>query len=121
MSYSQRREFRVFKELLRVAPGLEERLLEGDEGDADRIAESVSVVSIPNLRILTPRKIQKGVSSARSDDTKSLKGAILEWIVPKGQSLHPPLTKNIKMDRGFNHEATGALLCPTGLDWDNPE
>lgn len=66
-------------------------------------------------------KIQKGVSSARSDDTKSLKGAILDWILPLGQSLQPPLTRNVKMDRGFHHESTGALLCPTGLDWTNPE
>ena len=28
-------------------------------------------------------KIQKGVSSARSDDTKSLKGAVLDWIFPR--------------------------------------
>jgi hypothetical protein len=28
------------------------------------------------------RKIQKGVSSARSDDTKSLKGVVIDWITP---------------------------------------
>jgi hypothetical protein len=64
-----------------------------------------------------PSKIQKGVSGARSDDTKSLKGVILDWITPRGQSLHPPLSRNIKMDRGFHHERTGALLCPAGMDW----
>ena len=66
-------------------------------------------------------QIQKGASSARSDDTKSLKGAILDWITPRGQSLIPPLARNVKTDRGFHHERTGALLCPTGLDWSNTE
>jgi hypothetical protein len=36
------------------------------------------------------------VSSARSDDTKSLKGPVLDWIVPPGQSLTPPLARNVK-------------------------
>lgn len=66
-------------------------------------------------------KIQKGASSARSDDTKSLKGAILDWMTPHGQSLHPPIARNVKVDRGFNHERTGALLCPVGMDWADPE
>jgi hypothetical protein len=66
-------------------------------------------------------KIQKGASSARSDDTKSLKGAVLDWITPRGQPLNPPLARNVKIDRGFQHERTGALLCPAGLDWFNPE
>jgi len=66
-------------------------------------------------------KIQKGASSARSDDTKSLKGAVLDWIKPRGQSLNPPLARNVKIDHGFQHERTGALLCPAGLDWFNLE
>lgn len=104
-----------------MVPGLEERLLDGDEADALYIAESVGVVLISGWYILTTKKIQKGVSSARSDDTKSLKGAILDWIVPPGQTLQPPLARNGKVDRGFHHERTGALLCPTGLDWTDPE
>jgi hypothetical protein len=27
----------------------------------------------------------------------------------------------VKIDRGFHHERTGALLCPAGIDWSNPE
>jgi hypothetical protein len=70
---------------------------------------------------LTLLQIQKGSSTARSDDTKSLKGAILDWITPRGQYLNPPLARNVKTDRGFHHERTGALLCPAGLDWSNTE
>lgn len=65
--------------------------------------------------------MQKGVSSARSDDTKGLKGPILDWITPRAQSLNPPLSRNVKVDRGFHHERTGSLLCPAGQDWSNPE
>ena len=66
-------------------------------------------------------QIQKGASSARSDDTKTIKSAILDWIVPRGESLKPPIARNIKVDRGFNHDVTGFLLCPAGLDWSDNE
>jgi hypothetical protein len=72
-------------------------------------------------RYLILLQIQKGSASARADDTKSLKGAVLHWITPRGQHLNPPLTRNIKADRGFYHERTGALLCPAGLDWTSTE
>ncbi|KAG1717813.1 hypothetical protein EDB19DRAFT_1899786 [Suillus lakei] len=49
--------------------------------------------------------IGKGVSGVRGNDTKTLKSAILEWL----------------SDHGFNHEVTGALLCPAGLDWSHVE
>ena len=68
-----------------------------------------------------PLKIQKGISSARSDDTKSLKGVVLEWISPPGIPLNPPLSRNVKTNRGYHHPVTGALLCPAGLDWNDAE
>jgi Family of unknown function (DUF6698) len=70
---------------------------------------------------LTFTQIQKGAAQARSDDTKSLKSAVLDWITPRGQPLNPPLSRNVKVDRGFQHECTGSLLCPAGLDWSCPE
>ena len=57
--------------------------------------------------------------AARADDTKSLKSAIVDWIIPVGGCLNPPLSRNVKTDRGFFHERTGALLCPATLDWNN--
>ncbi|GBE89789.1 hypothetical protein SCP_1701140 [Sparassis crispa] len=101
----ERREHKIFVTLLQMIPGLEERLINGSE-------EEVAVVA---------SLIQKGAASARSDDTKSLKGAILDWITSKGQSLYPPLSRNVKVDRGFHHERTGSLLCPAGMDWSNDE
>jgi len=63
----------------------------------------------------------KGASGAQGDDTKTLKSAVIEWLMPRGQPLIPPLSWNIKSDRGFNHEVTGALLCPADLDWSDAE
>ncbi|KIM74367.1 hypothetical protein PILCRDRAFT_14512 [Piloderma croceum F 1598] len=101
----ERQEHRVFQQLLELIPGLENRLMDGSDENILHIAEL----------------IQKGASSARSDNTKSLKGTVLDWITPRGQPLSPPLARNVKTDRGFHHERTGALLCPAGMDWANAE
>ena len=66
-------------------------------------------------------QLQKGASSARSDDTKSLKSAIIDWLTPPGEVLMPPIAQNMKVDRGYHHEKTGSLLCPAGVDWSDPE
>ncbi|KAG1803219.1 hypothetical protein EV424DRAFT_1331093 [Suillus variegatus] len=98
-----RREHRVFVDLIDSYPGLLDRLTSGEEEDVIHIGELLG----------------KGASGSRGDDTKTLKSAVLEWLVPRGQAVIPPLSRNIKSDRGFNHEVTGALLCPAGLDWLN--
>ncbi|KAG1791229.1 uncharacterized protein HD556DRAFT_1433038 [Suillus plorans] len=100
-----RREHRVFIELLDSYPGLMDRLTNGEEEDIIYVGEMLG----------------KGASGARGDDTKTLKAAVLDWLVPRGQAVIPPLSQNIKSNRGFNHEVTGALLCPAGLDWLNAE
>ncbi|KAH7919091.1 hypothetical protein BV22DRAFT_1023570, partial [Leucogyrophana mollusca] len=114
----ERREHRIFQELLRSVPGLEARLMEGSDDEVGVIAELAMYLLIAND---DRNKLSKGASGARGDDTKSLKGSVLDWITPKGQNLVPPLARNLKMDRGFHHERTGALLCPAGLDWTNTE
>lgn len=101
----ERREHKIFQALLNSVSGLEGRLIACSEDEVATIAEL----------------IRKGASGARGDDTKSLKGAVLEWITPKGQALNPPLAGNVKHNRGFHHECTGALLCPTDLDWTNED
>ncbi|KAG1843837.1 hypothetical protein C8R48DRAFT_618374, partial [Suillus tomentosus] len=105
----ERRKHRIFQELLKSVAGLEERLMQGGDDEVDLVADLASDM------------LTKGASGARGDDTKSLKGSVLDWITLKGQSLVPPLTRNVKIDRGFHHERTGALLCPAGLDWSNLE
>lgn len=119
----QRREYHVFETLLQIIPGLEDRLMNGSENDIVEMAESVSCGTCRRwaILLLLLYQLQKGVSGARSDDTRSLKGPVLEWITPRGQSLNPPLSRNVKLDRGFHHERTGMLLCPVGVDWTDPE
>ncbi|KAG1901227.1 uncharacterized protein F5891DRAFT_951100 [Suillus fuscotomentosus] len=96
-------EHHVFQELLKSVAGLEECLMQGGDDEVDAVAELASA------------------SGARGDDTKSLKGSVLNWITPKGQNLIPPLARDMKVDCGFHHERTGVLLFPAGLDWSNSE
>ncbi|KAH6908723.1 hypothetical protein BKA70DRAFT_1371919 [Coprinopsis sp. MPI-PUGE-AT-0042] len=103
LSLQERREHEIYRQLLTLSPGLEDRLCNGSDEDIFHVAEL----------------IQKGSSTARADDTKGLKGVILDWITPPGEALRPPLTRNVKTDRGFYHDVTGRLLCPIGLDWKN--
>ncbi|TEB09007.1 hypothetical protein FA13DRAFT_1760001 [Coprinellus micaceus] len=59
-------------------------------------------------------------SSARSDDVKSLKSAVIDWITPPGGVLTPNIPRHSKDGRGFYHEVTGKYLCPTDYDWSDP-
>ena len=105
-------------------PGLEEQLVSSSEEEVRLITDLVrnAIYSLSHSQLLQSCfQLQKGTSSARSDDTKSLKSAILDWIVPPGEPLIPPIARNVKADRGFNHEKTGFLLCPAGLDWADNE
>ncbi|EGO02446.1 hypothetical protein SERLA73DRAFT_119705 [Serpula lacrymans var. lacrymans S7.3] len=103
--FEEKQEFCIFQSFFRMVPGLEEHLMEGNAEETVAIAEL----------------IQKGASSARSNDIKGLKGVVLDWITHKGKCLHPPLARNMKTNYGFNHKKTSALLCPAGLDWKNTE
>ncbi|KAJ3534367.1 hypothetical protein NMY22_g6959 [Coprinellus aureogranulatus] len=103
----EQRELRVFKKLLSMIPGFEDRLMTTESEE-----EIMAIASM----------LQKGAASARSDDTKSLKGPILDWIIqPDGLPLNPPLSRSVKENRGFHHERTGYLLCPAELDWKSAE
>ena len=111
----------VFTDLLQMIPGLENRLKSSSPEEISFIAEMVCIDFRLSTVKLKQSQLHKGASGARSDDTRSLKSAVLDWITPRGQTLNPPLTRNVKTDRGFHHERTGALLCPADLDWSNTE
>ncbi|KAG1724587.1 hypothetical protein EDD22DRAFT_789870 [Suillus occidentalis] len=104
-SAEERREHLVFTKLLDSYPGLLDRLREGSEEEVLHVGELIG----------------KGASSARGEDTKSLKPVVIDWIVPAGDVVVPPLPRNSKITRGFNHPLTGRLLCPAELDWNDPE
>ncbi|KAH6891551.1 hypothetical protein BKA70DRAFT_1119957, partial [Coprinopsis sp. MPI-PUGE-AT-0042] len=94
-------KFQIYKQLLMLLSKLEERLCMGSEEDLYHIASMIT----------------KGSANARSDDTRALKSAVVDWITPSGGVLVPPLQRNVKTDRGFHHSTTGRLLCPATLDW----
>jgi hypothetical protein len=50
-----------------------------------------------------------------------MKSTVIDWITPTDRELTPRLHRRHKFDRGFQHEVTGALLCPAGVDWSDPE
>ncbi|KAJ3534492.1 hypothetical protein NMY22_g6900 [Coprinellus aureogranulatus] len=99
------KEHEIFSKLLKMVPGLEQRVLKASEEELHYVADMFN----------------KGSSCARSDDTRSLKSVIIDWITPPGGALSPPLSRNVKTDRGFYHYTTGELLCPVGLDWTREE
>ena len=43
-------------------------------------------------------KVQKSVSSARSDDIKNLKGMVLDWITERGSALNLHLSRNVNVN-----------------------
>ncbi|KAG1734955.1 hypothetical protein EDD22DRAFT_982440 [Suillus occidentalis] len=92
------REHRVFMELIDSYLGLLDHLMNGKEEDVIHVGELMG----------------KGASGTQGNDMKTLKSAVFEWLVPRGQAVIPPLSRNIKSDHGFN-------LCPAGLNWSNAE
>ncbi|RXW13844.1 hypothetical protein EST38_g12010 [Candolleomyces aberdarensis] len=103
VTLEERRIYHVFWKLTRMVPGLDTTVLNADEDELNQIASL------------------KGANSARSDDTRSVKGPVLDWITPEDNSpLTPPLSRNSKYDRGYNHSRTGYLLCPVNLNWSDP-
>ncbi|KAJ3507400.1 hypothetical protein NMY22_g16943 [Coprinellus aureogranulatus] len=101
----ERREHTLFRELLKVCPFLGERLF-----DMDRTVDDL---------IYAADMLTKGVNTARADDVKSLKSAVIDWITPEGGVLSPALPRNSKIGRGFHHSTTGMYLCPTDYDWED--
>lgn len=108
--------------MLKLCHGLEDRLLDGSNEEISDIADLVSVQWFLGILycLILFYKLQKGAHGSRADDTKGMKGAILDWI-SVDEPLVPSLHRRNKADRGFNHQRTGALLCPAGLDWNIPE
>lgn len=110
-----------------MVPGLEERLIEGTPDDVLHICDMARLPFLSELYHTDLLQIQKGAASSRADDTKSLKGTILDWIdlpqvAPVARTLaNLPLARNIKSNRGFHHNSTGALLCPATMDWADTE
>jgi hypothetical protein len=91
----------------------EECLMESTDDGVMCMTELVCALIIQHL--FSPHiyiKIQKSVSCARSDDTKGIKGAVLDWITPQNAPLNPPLACNIKMSRATTTPPQGYSCAP---------
>jgi len=90
-----RREYRVFQKLLGMVPHLGDRLVDCSNEESMVMADLVRPLqsNITSFLLLFILQIQKGVSSARSDDTKSMKGAVLDWITPRDVLLNPVMSR----------------------------
>ncbi|EGO28618.1 hypothetical protein SERLADRAFT_434536 [Serpula lacrymans var. lacrymans S7.9] len=77
-----RAEQHIFKELLKLVPSLERHLMGPETTEED-------IIMVADM-------IQKGANGARSDNTKSLKSAVIDWITPRGQTLSPHIYCNVK-------------------------
>ncbi|KAI9059486.1 hypothetical protein FKP32DRAFT_1579870 [Trametes sanguinea] len=62
-----------------------------------------------------------GSNAARSDDTRSIKIAIVEWLSGSLKDAGVVLRPMDKAQRGFNNPVTGRLLCPVVLDFDDEQ
>ncbi|KAG6905995.1 hypothetical protein DXG01_016437 [Tephrocybe rancida] len=81
-------EYAVYKELLDMCKGLEDKLT------SSKMAEDIEELA---------DEIQKGCSGSCSDDTKGMKGAVVDWITPPRSSLTPLINQRQKTSRGFYH------------------
>jgi hypothetical protein len=65
--------------------------------------------------------MKEGQDGAHSDDTASIKSAIVEMLQVFDPEAAQGLKPSLKDNRGFHHGLTGKLLCPVSLDWSDDE
>ena len=111
-------EDHIFQALLKMCHGLEDRLADAELKEVQLISDLVgSTELLPNIFT----SIQKGANASCANDTKGMKGAVINWITPSDHDLAPSLHHKHRFDRGVQHEATGALLCPARVNWSSTQ
>ena len=112
-----RREYRVFQKLLGMVPHLGDRLVDCSNEESMVMADLVRPLqsNITSFLLLFILQIQKGVSSARSDDTKSMKGAVLDWITPRDVLLNPVMSRRTVVSTIMLQGFFSVLLEWTGV------
>ncbi|KAF8501968.1 hypothetical protein JB92DRAFT_2833638 [Gautieria morchelliformis] len=66
-------------------------------------------------------QLKAGQGSARQADTNGLKTNIIDMMFHPDNAAQglSGLDRKVKITRGFHNDATGRLLCPVTLDWDD--
>ncbi|KAF5382538.1 hypothetical protein D9615_002822 [Tricholomella constricta] len=98
------RTFGAYKQLILMVPAFERNLL---NTDGAALASYFAMLT-------------RGANDGRSDDISAMKKALANWL-NKRPSTKPPLNPEDRVNRGFQHDTTGGLLCPIEFNWDDPE
>ncbi|KAG8920387.1 hypothetical protein FRC02_000944 [Tulasnella sp. 418] len=93
----------LFFQLVKQIPGCLEKLQEDDE--------------MGSYRNDVTAALEQGANTARSDDCRGLKSAILDMLSDYCENRS---SRRVKHNRGFNDVALGKLLCPLRFDWEDP-
>jgi hypothetical protein len=114
---SQCHTFRGYNLLVRHVPGIDAKLVDLDLSPLGIFFREVRRQVNVEIILIILLQLRKGAGGARGDDAANLKLVIVSWIVALFGNPLPPLSPNIKSDRGFEHDVTGHLLCPIDYDW----
>jgi hypothetical protein len=119
MESSQERLYRGYEHLIRQIPSLKTKLLDQDLLELNSLFRDVNSFPISNAKCaLIMIKLRKGSGGARGDDAANLKPVVVGWIPSiLGTPVTVPLSPSSKLDRGFEHDDTGCLLCPIEYNW----
>ncbi|KAJ7280977.1 hypothetical protein C8J57DRAFT_1501177 [Mycena rebaudengoi] len=64
------------------------------------------------LRHKVCANVLSGMTGARGEDTNTCKKNVVLYLYSDKTVVDPPLSPALKINRGFNHPCTAALLCP---------
>ncbi|KAJ3505635.1 hypothetical protein NMY22_g17512 [Coprinellus aureogranulatus] len=115
-------EHQIYRKLLSLVPGLEEKLNTGSNQELLYVADMVRNALLGSLGHADPLFL---------DHQRFIKRSVRRYKISQGcdrrldytpeySVLNPPLVRNVKTGRGFHHSCTGELLCPVNYDWDDP-
>jgi hypothetical protein len=105
------------RELIKLEPKLEDLILEF-ASQPDQLEPFITVVSASpaccTCNLLTRSQFNIHAGAARQEDTGRLKRDIVDYLMPRPsmQMVSPPISKDAKSRRGFNHPITARFLCP---------
>ncbi|KAI0647704.1 hypothetical protein C8Q79DRAFT_1008119 [Trametes meyenii] len=106
------RRYDAFQALVQLVPTFAS-IIDNDEASPEAIQKWLNDFA---------GSLKLGASGAKSDDTGSLRGAVIDWL-KAGNKSQPNLTSTLerekKIGRGFRNDITGKLLCPVMLDWND--
>lgn len=109
------------QELKRLIPNFQERVDKSDPEDLvefyQQVNHDIHVISISES---DRGQLQIGANNALSDDVRSIKQAVGNWLNTQMKPVpSPTLDKDCRGQRGLQHDSTGFLLCPIEFDWED--